>query len=85
MDDARRRYQQRVRALLVAIDGRQRRQLALAAGGATLMGTRDLERELRELRTELAAVIAAGSDALAAPVRLLGKHRDLALQAATAC
>jgi hypothetical protein len=59
----RRRYQQRVGSLLEAIDERHRHQLALAARGVTPMGMGDLKREIQALRDELAAVIAAGSDA----------------------
>jgi len=59
----RRRYQQRVGLLLAEIDERHRHQLALAARGVTPMGMRDLKREIQALRDELAAVIAAGSDA----------------------
>ena len=65
----RRRYQQRVGSLLAAIDERHRRQLALAARGVTPMGMRGLELELRELRDELAAAVAAGSDAFAKELR----------------
>jgi hypothetical protein len=64
-DQARRRYQRHVGSLLKAIDERNRRQLALAARGVTPMGMRDLQREIQVLRDELAAVIAASSDALA--------------------
>lgn len=64
---ARRRYQQRVNALLEAIDNRHRQQLALAARGVTPMGMRELEADLHKLRNELAAVIAASSSAPTTP------------------
>lgn len=65
----RRRYQERVGSLLAAIDERHRHQLALAARGVTPTGMRGLELELQKLRDELAAVIAAGSDAFAKELR----------------
>ena len=64
MGNPRRTYQQRVGTLLKAIEERYSRQLLLAARGVTSMGMRDLEQEIQGLRNELAAVIAAGSDAL---------------------
>jgi hypothetical protein len=80
----RRRYQQRVGSLLAAIDERHRDQLALAARGVTPMGMVYLELEIQGLRDELAAVVAAGSDAPAetdAPeelrTRRLGETRGL--------
>ena len=58
--DARRAYQQRVQALLDAIEERRRRGLTLAAWGVTLDGMRALEDDLRGLRAELATVVAGG-------------------------
>ena len=58
--DARRSYQQRVQALLDAIEERRRREHTLAAWGVTLDGMRGLEDDLRGLRAELATVVAAG-------------------------
>jgi hypothetical protein len=64
-DGARRRYQGKVQALLDAIDERRQRKLALVAGGVTRSGMSELVEELRALRSELAAVVAAGSEAFA--------------------
>ncbi len=57
---ARRAYQQRVQALLDAIEERRRQEHSLAAWGVTPEGMRDLEDDLRGLRAELATVVAAG-------------------------
>ena len=82
MRSPRRSYQRRVGSLLSAIDERHTRQLALAARGVKPMGMRELEQEIQALRDELAAVIAAGSDAPAPvetpqelPMRRFAKDR----------
>jgi hypothetical protein len=80
----RRDYQRRVRRLLAAIDEGHRRQLALAAHGVTSMGMRELERETRELRVELAAVVAAGSRATAGLLAAFRQPQQGLLRAAAA-
>jgi len=52
-------YQRRVAALLEAIDAQRSRIYALRANGATPAGLGDLKGELRALRRELAATVAA--------------------------
>jgi hypothetical protein len=65
-NSARRRYQGTVQSLLDRIDERRRHKLALAARGVTASGMSELVEELQGLRSELAAVIAAGSEAFTA-------------------
>ena len=72
---ARRRHQRRVAALLDELEERRRQLYILKARGVRPAGLRDLKTELREVREELAAVIAAAGSS---PV---GARRDRPRQA----
>jgi hypothetical protein len=56
---ARRHHQRRIATLLDELEQRRRRLYILQARGARPAGLRDLKAELRAVREELAAVIAA--------------------------
>jgi hypothetical protein len=57
----RKRHQQRVEALLDAIDERRHEARVRAAGGVQPAGLRDLKIEIESARTELAAAIGAAA------------------------
>jgi hypothetical protein len=60
-----RRHERRVAALLEELERRRQRLYVLQARGVRPAGLRDLKAELRAIRDELAAVVAAaGSPAL---------------------
>lgn len=61
LDTRRAGYQRHVAALLDEIDRRRHQLLLLRANGVVAAGLRDLKSELEDVRSELAAALAAGS------------------------